>query len=130
MIATFRRLLEPAVARNLRIITINTREYPGSSPLTESEFSQLTSSDKEVQETALRNHALGIANFVAWITKDQNIPAPQTDADGHHVGGIMLVHWSLGNLLLVSLLANIGLMEESTRTKLEQYLRTVVVYGK
>lgn len=128
-VATFRPLLEHAGHYRLRLITLNLREYPGSSPFTEAEMSNLVSSEPRKQAIGLRDQAIEIATVVANLIKSENLPPPR-EVDGKRLGGVAILAWSAYNNLLLSLLSDTTYLERDVNDTLQQYLRTFVVYGQ
>lgn len=128
--ATFTPLLAHAAAHNLRLVTVNQRDYPGSSPLNELELANVLSSEPERQVAVLRDWGLEFATFVARFIEKENIPAPRCVNGDKTVGGISIMGWSQGVAPLLAILANIDAMNASTSAVLEQYLRTVFIHGE
>jgi hypothetical protein len=125
----FRPLFPHASSKRLRIIYVNQREYPGSSPLNERELANLSSNDPERQSASVRDQALELATFIARFIETEHIPAPKC-IDGKTVGGISILGWSQGNVLLFGLLAHASALDSHTNSLLERYMRTPIVYGK
>ncbi|KAI0365122.1 hypothetical protein BV20DRAFT_776935 [Pilatotrama ljubarskyi] len=129
--ANFKKLLPLAKEFNTRIVLVNRRDYPGSSPYTPDERANLarlassSASPEGAEETAsfIKQHARDIYDFLADFVKRQRIPAPQ----GHIAGGIVLVGWSLGCLSMTAFLANVGSFPVGD-VALGKYVRRVVLY--
>jgi len=114
----------PCAARsNVRLVFLNRRDYPGSSPLTPDERARLGSLDVQTRATALRSLGGEIGAFLAWFVRSQGLP-PVTTIDGVRVGGIALVAWSLAHLVTCPLLAYPDELPETTRSILHTHLRT------
>ncbi len=129
LVGAFERMLSFATSYNLRIVTVNQRDYPGSTPYTPSELDLLASLVVEDQELALRAQAQEIAAFLVHLTKSTDIP-PVRETDGRRIGGLVLLGLSLGNFIPLSLFGNAEHLDVETRTLLEIYLRSFVVFGK
>ena len=127
-LGVFRKLFSHAATHNLRLIAVNMRDYPGSSPYTAAELSMLAMPDAKVQETVIRKEGQELAEFLQFIIKAEAI-APIVESEGRRDGGIVLVTWSMGNIFSMSLLGNAKIFSEHMRSLLETYLRKVVVYG-
>ena len=125
---SFRFLFAHASRYKLRIVLINQREYPGSSPLNEQEMTNLWSQEPDKQAAAVRDQGFELATFVARFIEEKSIPAPR-NAGGKMVGGISLLAWSQGNGPLMSLLANILRLGVHTSALLGRYMRVVFMYG-
>ncbi|KAI0092042.1 hypothetical protein BDY19DRAFT_576011 [Irpex rosettiformis] len=124
---SFRPLFTHASSQRLRLILVNQREYPGSSPLNDNEMSNLWSQEPKNQAIAIGSHATELATFIARFIEENNIPPPDF-IDGKVVGGISLLAWSQGNGPLMSLLANIPPSTDHTSILLGRYIRTVFMY--
>ncbi|PSR71718.1 hypothetical protein PHLCEN_2v12422 [Hermanssonia centrifuga] len=120
-------MLSFATSYNLRIVTVNQRDYPGSTPYTPSELDLLASPNVEDQELALRAQAQEIAAFLVHLTKSTDIQ-PVRETNGRRIGGLVLLGWSLGNFIPLSLFGNAEHLDVETRTLLEIYLRSLVVF--
>ncbi|KAI0092043.1 hypothetical protein BDY19DRAFT_990791 [Irpex rosettiformis] len=125
--ASFRLLFRYASLHNLRIVAVNHREYPGSSPLSEREIANVWSPEPNQQTTALREQAMELAVFIARFIELEDIPPPVT-VDGKKTGGVGCLAWSQGCGPFLSLLANISRMDIHVSTLLERYMRTVFLY--
>ncbi|KAI0773416.1 hypothetical protein BC629DRAFT_1595179 [Irpex lacteus] len=124
---SFRLLFPHALARNIRLVLINQRDYPGSSRLSETEMANLWSAENDRQAMAVRAQGIELATFIARFIENENLPAPAIDGETK-VGGVSLVTWSQGNGILMALLANIALLDAETNALLERYMRTAFVY--
>lgn len=126
---TFRRMIPYAKQSKLRLVLLNMRDYPGSSPYTQVELEALQSPDTQVQASALKQHGVELAAFLVGYIRDNNIPAPQKSADGNIVGGLAVVSWSLANIVTYSFLSRANDLSINYKDVLGRYLRTVVLYG-
>ncbi|KAI0092161.1 hypothetical protein BDY19DRAFT_990897 [Irpex rosettiformis] len=126
--AIFRVLFPYAAAHNLRLIAINQREYPGSSPLSEAQLALFHSTDEEDQESVVVDCSRDLAHFVAWVVKHEHTPAPGKTASGKKTGGIGMWGWSAGCATLFGMLANLHSFDEALRNTLEENVTTLVIY--
>ena len=117
-----------ASAYNLRLIALNLRDYPHSTPLTSAELEQLLSPDITKQEAAARAQGLEIAKFLKNLIVAEKLPTVQIK-EGKRVGGVVLLAWSLGNVYSLSMLGNEKYLDAETKTVLQQSLRTYIIYG-
>lgn len=126
-LACFRPMMQYAGVHNLRFVIVNQRDYPGSNPLSADELRDLESPD--AQADVLRGLGRGLVAFVDAFVQGQGIVPIRMD--GHkRIGGLTILNWSLGNLYTWSILGNAATYEKKTVTFLEQYLRTIVVFGE
>jgi hypothetical protein len=85
-----------AVTNRVRLIFVNQRDYPGSTPLLDAELAELGSSDLKTRAKALAQQGLDIGLFLAWLIREANIPPVVIDQDGKQQGGIARSHPSSG----------------------------------
>ncbi|KAJ3553767.1 hypothetical protein NM688_g3442 [Phlebia brevispora] len=124
---TFKRMSPYAASHNLRFISVNMRDYPGSSAYTPSELQMLANPEYEAQEAAVLQRGNEIATFLKYVIEHERIPAFE-EREGARTGGIALLTWSMGNVFSMTLLGNIDSLGEETRSLLHRYLRSVVIY--
>ncbi|KAI1794800.1 hypothetical protein LXA43DRAFT_87606 [Ganoderma leucocontextum] len=123
--ATFRRLGPLAAECKLRLVTLNLRDYPGSTPYTPEALNDLRGPNRERQERA---RALGLGAFLQWLIRSQNTPPIRVaSGSGARQGGISLISWSAGNCPTIALLAHADQLLEGTRTLLNTHLHTSVL---
>ncbi|KAI0342328.1 hypothetical protein BDW22DRAFT_185251 [Trametopsis cervina] len=125
--ATFRPLFPYASGSNLRFITLNMREYPGSSPLTDTELDRFQSPDVDLQAAALRDQGIEVANAIAHLIYELNIPSPNVSR-GQRTGGTSIVAWSQSNAYVLAILANTSKLDPRVNSILEQHLRIIFLY--
>lgn len=131
-----------ATPNNLRLVLLNRREYPGSTPLTDTELSALKAicdptsptynaiKSLEAQSDFLKARGFEVAEFMAWFAKTENIPKVVKNEDGGKEGGVALVAWSSANGTALGLFAHLKELRREVREGLEPYLRTYVYYGE
>ncbi|KAI0072576.1 hypothetical protein K474DRAFT_364455 [Panus rudis PR-1116 ss-1] len=127
----FRKVLPFGPEQNLRIITLNQRDYTSSTPLSTSELAQLTSQSPRERLQYLKDRAKEIAKFMLWLVENEKLPP----VDGGHSdgggaqGGVALVGWSSGNHLILPLLAFGGeFLNPEEQSLLGKYLRSYVMF--
>ncbi|GJE91056.1 alpha/beta hydrolase [Phanerochaete sordida] len=125
--AIFEHMLPLATKHGLRMITMNNRDYRGSTPYSADELADFTNADTEVQASAVRRWGSEIARFLAYLCDTLHIPAIATDR-GKKVGGLVLVTWSLSGMAALSLLGDPRTMGENLTSAVEPYLRSIVLY--
>lgn len=126
--ATFERMLPVAPKHGLRIITMNGRDYRGSTPYTDEELADMTSPDIDVQATAVRRWGHEVALFVVYVCQRLGIPA--TTRDNPATGGLVFVAWSLSGVAILSMLGDPQTMGNEVTRALAPYLRKIVLYGQ
>ena len=125
--ATFRPLLPYAVENGLRIITMNMRDYRGSTPYRKDELADMTSPDLQAQTLAVRRWGQEISRFLLYVCETMNIPQVAVNGDKKS-GGIVLMTWSLSNLGSLAILGDPATLGDE-KGKLARYLRRVIFYG-
>jgi len=125
----FHRIFPLAAARNLRIVTVNKRDYVGSSPYTHEELDALRGSI-EKQKAVMEALGLQLAHFIAWFIDKEKVPRI-CDSGGEtraSTGGFALAGWSAGNTVTFSLMANADKLPQRIRELFESYFRVFIAY--
>ncbi|KAJ6615472.1 Alpha/Beta hydrolase protein [Mycena sp. CBHHK59/15] len=115
---TFRRLHPFAQPNSLRIISVNRREYPGSSPYTDEDLRVFGEGSEAERASLLGRQGRDLALFVDGLIRDLSIPK---------AGGIALVGWSLGTIFLFCLIACIETLPVETKERLSCFVHTVIL---
>lgn len=123
--ATYKPLIPYATKRNLRLVLVNLRDYPGSTRYTESELSALGSTDPKSQRSMLDARGTEIAAFLLWFIKKEKIP--RTTEGG--AGGLGLLAWSWGNTITMSFLAQAAELPKDRQETLGAYVRSLIFFG-
>ncbi|KAJ7893943.1 hypothetical protein B0H14DRAFT_3662057, partial [Mycena olivaceomarginata] len=106
---TFQKLSLLAESNRLRIVSVNRREYPGSSPYTAQELKVFNEGTDRDRAVLLEQQGRDLALFVDGLI----VVLPVTPA-----GGIMLVRLSIGTIFLLSLIGSIATLPFETRARL------------
>ncbi|KAI0775395.1 Alpha/Beta hydrolase protein [Irpex lacteus] len=125
--AMFRPMFNHAKSHDLRFVSINLREYPGTTNLSESELANFASSDLEDQANALINQAVDVARLILYVIKQENIPPPQRSGSSS-TGGVSVMAWSSGTLMVNAMLANLPVEEKEAYDVLSSYITKVIYY--
>ncbi len=134
---TFSRLIPLAERYNTRLVLLNRRDYPGSTPYTDEERAMVARLAPESDEATLsqarehfdrflRDRAREVFDFLEDLVRRDNIPPAQPD---RNAGGIVVAGWSLGALWMTSLLAYAPSFPVND-VELSGYVRRVVVFGE
>jgi hypothetical protein len=131
--AVFKKLLPICLENNIRLVVINRRDYPGSTALTEDElgvFSDTSESPEQNVRRAdfTRARGLELITFMDLFIQKHNLP-PISEVNGKKTGGVALLGWSLGNASTMPAIAEIANVSESTKVRLNAYLRTLIMLG-
>ncbi|TFK53396.1 hypothetical protein OE88DRAFT_1655507, partial [Heliocybe sulcata] len=125
--AIFHKLFPYAASLNLRLVLLNRRDYPGTTPTSQEETARIRSPDVDIQREALRDLGLELARFVIWYTKVSGIP-PISQEDGEKEGGLAVIAWSSGNATCCSMVANLEFLSDKEQGTMRAYLRTYIIY--
>ena len=119
-----------AAANRVRLVLVNRRDYPGSTPFLDAELAALGSSDVETRARALARQGVDVGLFLAWLVRVENIPPVSVDRDGNKQGGIALVAWSLAHTPLAGLLAHADALPPDAVRVLDPCLRSYCIFGE
>ncbi|KAF7797956.1 hypothetical protein EIP86_009163 [Pleurotus ostreatoroseus] len=126
---TFRRLVPYAAQHNLRLILLNTRDYPGSTPYAPTELELMHGGDHAAQEAFMRAQGHEIALFLERFIRANKVPPlEEVERQGGNkiIGGVAVGAWSFGNIYHTALFAHLASLEDESCNFLERYLRTIV----
>ncbi|GJE91027.1 hypothetical protein PsYK624_071750 [Phanerochaete sordida] len=121
----FERVLPFAGTHGLRIITMNNRDYSGSTPYTDAEIADFLDTVTEVQASAVRRWGEETASFLRFVCQMLGVPRA-----GGGAGGIILMAEGLGNIATLAILGDARTLGPELSTALAPYLRSVVLYAK
>ncbi|PCH43848.1 alpha/beta-hydrolase [Wolfiporia cocos MD-104 SS10] len=127
--AIYSRLFPYAAKHNLRLVAVNLRDYPGSTPHTPEELATLRGTDQDAKASLVTSCGLQIAAFVAWIINKEGLPpfSPSNES-GSPSGGVAVLGWSWGNCITISFFAHIRDAPEDTRAVLESHMRAFIIF--
>ncbi|PPQ64065.1 hypothetical protein CVT24_008878 [Panaeolus cyanescens] len=117
--ATFERLLASAPTRALRLIAINRRGYPGSTPINDVEAEAMNSSSEDIVQDFLEQHGVNFALAIDRLILELALPPGRN---------VTLSAWSLGNCFLVNILACIKALDDDVRDRLRSRVRGVIFW--
>lgn len=126
----FGPMIRFATANRVRLILVNRRDYPGSTPLSDAELAALGSSHLETRAKALAQQGTDIGLFLAWLVREEKIPAMSVNWSGKQQGGIVLVAWSLAHTPLAGFLAHADSLPADAIRTLEPCLRAYCIFGE
>ncbi|KZV59929.1 hypothetical protein PENSPDRAFT_694721 [Peniophora sp. CONT] len=127
--AIFHRLLPFASTIGLRLVLVNRRDYPGTTPLSDNDISLVAEgSSQEENEEFLFERALELTRFLAWFVREGNVPPISNSGTDERKGGLSIVAWSSSNTVVMSLMANLARVPDDLRDALEPYIRSYIHY--
>lgn len=99
----FKKALPEGRRKGIRLIALNRRDFPGSTPYSQEELADLKSPKVDLTRflVFLRKRSMEIIGFIHHIT--QKLGLPTTDPDGR--GNISILGWSSGCIYLFSVMA-------------------------
>lgn len=119
---------------NLRIVRVNMRDYPGSTPYSPAELDVLHNGSRDARIGFMKARGLELGAFITWFVRTEHVPAPNcalpSRADnGEQSSGLCLLAWSAGNCVALSLFAYAHLLPKQDQELLNQYLRSYIIFG-
>ncbi|KAH9835554.1 Alpha/Beta hydrolase protein [Rhodofomes roseus] len=128
--AIFKPLIPYARQRGIRLVMVNYRDYPGSTPYSWAELAALGSKKQEAERSMLKQRGLEIAAFLRWYIMKENIPMAPSPQEYHNAcgGGLAILAWSWGTAMAMSFLAQASTLPHQERWRLGSYLRTIIFY--
>ncbi|THU97254.1 alpha/beta-hydrolase [Dendrothele bispora CBS 962.96] len=116
----FKRIIPVAHARNYRMIVVNRREYPGSTPYTEEELKVFAEGpDDNARMKLLLSEGSNLALLLDGLI--QSLSLPQS-------GGVAVAGWSLGSLYALLLLASITTLPQATKERLGSFVKSGILW--
>lgn len=136
-ICAFLAVFEPIIAfanhRNVRIVRVNLRDYPGSTPFSSAELEVIHNGSHDEQVALIRARGLELGSFLTWFIRISNIPAPSSDPTESNAdrqsGGLSVLAWSAGNCAALSFFAYAHLLPAQDQDLLAGYLRSYILFG-
>ncbi|KAF9523744.1 hypothetical protein CPB83DRAFT_886742 [Crepidotus variabilis] len=124
---TFETLHDHAATFNLRTIAFQRRDYPGSTPFTDDEITEIQQGSEEY----LSKTQNMMIDFIRYVVEKLSIPAIwklSGQEAGKLDGGIALLGWSLGSYFPLALFSNPERVTPESRKILGKYLRSLIIY--
>ncbi|RDB18206.1 hypothetical protein Hypma_000572 [Hypsizygus marmoreus] len=117
--AIFQRLLPLASANAIRLVNVNRREYPGSTPYTAEELKTITTGSEVERADFLRKQGVLFALFVDGLIQKLDLPEK---------GGVAIAGWSLGNIFAIAFATSINDVPDDTKVRLKSYVKTLILW--
>ncbi|OCH91802.1 hypothetical protein OBBRIDRAFT_833925 [Obba rivulosa] len=127
----FKPMFAHAPEHNMRIILVNLRDYPGSTPYSPAEKDIMFGQDYENKADFLQARGFEIAALLEWLIKKEDLPPIRSGSTAEGVkpfGGVALLGWSSGSATVLSLVANADKLSSETHVLLDGYLRTCFLW--
>lgn len=116
-----------AVRHNLRIVRVNLRDYPGSTPYSPAELEVIHNGSYNEQVAFVKARGLELGAFLAWLIRTTDIPAPSDNKTPS--GGLSVLAWSAGNCVTVSLFAHAESLPAEDQELLSRYILSYILFG-
>ncbi|CAK5282969.1 unnamed protein product [Mycena citricolor] len=104
-------------SNHVRVIALNRREYPGSSPYSPQELDLLTRGSEAQKSQLLAEMGRDLALFIAGVAASLSLP-----------GSIAVVGWSVGSLMVLSIAASMDMLPEDARQTLTTSVRSMILF--
>ena len=124
----YKPLVPFAKAYGLRLIWLEWRDYPKSSPYSPEEMAAFTSGDRDTQVKAIEREGDQLGRFLKHVIETKNIPKLKV-VDGERRGGLGVLIWSLGSVFALPFFAHAYKLDEPTKKLFGEYLRSVIPFG-
>ncbi|EIW56131.1 uncharacterized protein TRAVEDRAFT_39145 [Trametes versicolor FP-101664 SS1] len=121
----FEKVMALAQGSNIRIVAVNRRDYPGSTPLTTEDTAILASGSDEQKAAFLKARGVEVATFIDLFVERNGVPPISPDG---HTGGFALLGWSLGNAIALSAVANVESLPPAAQDRWTSGMRALILH--
>ncbi|KAA1467615.1 hypothetical protein DENSPDRAFT_869191 [Dentipellis sp. KUC8613] len=123
--AIFSRMFPHAAAYQLRLVAVNRREYPGSTPLSDEDLRIVNGTDASAGRDFFRRQSVDIVRFLAWFVQNEDIPKIHSTPGERDKAGLILMSWSAGWAHVARVLSDADALPIDLIETLTPYLRGV-----
>ena len=109
------------------MVCVNRRDYPGTTLYTPAELKALSEMDEEGHAAILEARGIELAAFLDALIDTLSLPGLTPDGKE---GGLALMGWSMGNMFTLSTIASVSSLEPQIQTRLQSYLRKLIMFGE
>ncbi|KAJ3834039.1 hypothetical protein F5878DRAFT_569007 [Lentinula raphanica] len=113
----FQHLLPVAHQHSHRMISINRRDYPDSTPYTQAELDIFARGTDEERYTLMINEGINLSLLLDGLINELGLPPK-----------IVLVGWSLGVVYTLAMLASIASLPEAVQERLTRSVKKMVIW--
>lgn len=107
-------------------MSIQRRDFPGSTPLSAADLNVLKSGTDEEKAQHVRDRGVEIATFIDKFVQQNELPSPDEKGSG---GGFAVLGWSLGGAFALAASANVDALADAARARFARYMRSIVMLG-
>jgi hypothetical protein len=111
----------------VRFVSINRRNYTGSTPWTESEIAVVNNGADEQKLAFHEDRSREFATFISKFIELNSLPAISID---RKTGGVVVLGWSLGALNALSIPAFLSSYSVHIQASLQSHLLLVIMLGQ
>ncbi|KAJ3966340.1 hypothetical protein EV361DRAFT_935632 [Lentinula raphanica] len=113
----FKPLLPIGLARNHRVLLVNRRDYPQSTPYTDKELKVFAEGPDPARYDQLINDGHDLALLLDGLIQSLSLPQ-----------NVAIVSWSLGNIFGLPLLASITTLPADTQARLGSFVKRTILW--
>ncbi|KAF8898011.1 hypothetical protein CPB84DRAFT_1681629 [Gymnopilus junonius] len=118
-LGAFRKITPLAASNGLRIICVNRREYPGSSPFTPEELRVFNEGCDAERAKLLNEQGILLCELVDSLINTLSLPKE---------GGITISSWSMGCIFAIAMLTAISDLPKGVRERLRGHVRKLLLW--
>ncbi|EKM51921.1 uncharacterized protein PHACADRAFT_165254 [Phanerochaete carnosa HHB-10118-sp] len=122
----FEKIASTANPAGVRWVSIQRRDFPGSTPLSAADLNVLKSGTDEEKARYVRDRGVEIATFVDTFVRKNGLPPPDEKGSG---GGFAILGWSLGGAFALAAAENVGALADAARARFARYMRSIILLG-
>ncbi|KAF8875090.1 Alpha/Beta hydrolase protein [Gymnopilus junonius] len=115
---TFSRISSAAPSHGLRIICVNRREYPGTSPYSPEELKIINEGSSSERAKFMLEQGIHLCLLVDRLVDTLSLPK----------GGITITGWSLGTIFAIAMMTAINDLPEDTRERLKAHVHKLIIW--
>ncbi|TFK25436.1 hypothetical protein FA15DRAFT_703697 [Coprinopsis marcescibilis] len=119
----FHTIVDLATGASLRIVVVNGRDYPGSTPLSV-DPNQITGASKDEKAGYLRDRGMEILRFVDLFIQANDVPEVSEDGKS---GGVAVLGWALGAGVTLASLSHASELDKDVSERLSRYIRAHIL---
>ncbi|THH08247.1 hypothetical protein EW145_g2822 [Phellinidium pouzarii] len=123
--AVFKRLIPIAPRYQIRLVLVNRRDYPNSSPYSDEDLELIKGSSEVTHTEFAKARGAEFATFIKHFAERERIPPTSLDRKS---GGVVLMAWSSGNSYTIPLLAFADSISASIRESIQPFLRSLMIF--
>ena len=122
----FTPLLPHAHKQNARVVTVNRRDYPGSTPLSPQELNVLNSGTDEQKAEYLKERGVEFATFFDTFAEGNTLSPISPDGSS---GGFAVLGWSLGCTFALASIAAVDALPAHVQERWKTRMRSLILQG-